>query len=143
LGGAAWFAVPGRQADALTLDSPDAYVRWPRVSVLEVGPVPSAPSRARLHVAAALADWGVPRSLAFDGEMLCAELMANAYRATLALTPPQPIGLRLLANVQRLVIEVWDAHPGDPVRRVVPATAESGRGSRSSRNCRTGGDRGG
>lgn len=126
--GGAWFAVLGRQADTLSPDSGDAYLRWPRVSVLELGPVPAAPSRARLHVRTVLTEWGVPRFLTGDAEMLCAELMANALRASLALTPPQPIGLRLLANEQRLVIEAWDAHPGDPVRRVAAATAESGRG---------------
>jgi anti-sigma regulatory factor (Ser/Thr protein kinase) len=126
--GSAWFAVLGRQADTLSTNPGDAYLRWSRVSMLELGPVPAAPSRARLHVRTVLAEWGVPRFLVGDAEMLCAELMANALRASLALMPPQPIGLRLLANEQRLVIEVWDAHPDDPVRRVAAATAESGRG---------------
>ena len=123
-----WFAVLGRQADTLMLDARDACLRWPRVSVLELGPVPAAPPRARQHVRTVLGEWGVPRWLAADAEMLCAELMANALRATLALTPPQPVGLRLLANDQRLVIEAWDAHPGEPVRRVAGPAAESGRG---------------
>jgi anti-sigma regulatory factor (Ser/Thr protein kinase) len=126
--GSAWFAVLGRQADTLSTSSWDAYLRWSRVSVLELGPVPAAPSRARLHVRTVLAEWGVPHFLVGDAEMLCAELTANALRASLALMPPQPIGLRLLANEQRLVIEVWDAHPDDPVRRDATATAESGRG---------------
>jgi hypothetical protein len=39
-----------------------------------------------------------------------------------------PIALWLLAHHQRLTIEVWDCHPGDPVRRPAPADAEGGRG---------------
>lgn len=126
--GSAWFAVPGRQADTLPANPGDAYLHWSRVSVLEFGPVPAAPSRARLHVRTVLAEWGVPRFLAGEAEVLCAELMANALRASLALVPPQPIGLRLLATKRRLVIEAWDAHPGDAVRRVAAAADESGRG---------------
>ncbi len=51
-----------------------------------------------------------------------------------ALAEPRPIGLRLLANWQRVVVEVWDCHPGVPVRRTTPDPllpenqAECGRG---------------
>jgi anti-sigma regulatory factor (Ser/Thr protein kinase) len=76
-----------------------------------------------------LAGWRVSRALSADAEMICSELMTNALRATLALSPPQPIGMRLLAVPrQRLVIEAWDCHPGRPVRLVADDGAEDGRG---------------
>jgi anti-sigma regulatory factor (Ser/Thr protein kinase) len=121
-----WFAVAGRQS--LPLPGAD-LVRWPLVSVLELGAFASAPACARLHAKTVLADWGLPRGVAADAEMICSELMTNALRATLALDPPQPIGLRLLSVPdRRLVIEAWDSHPGRPVRRSVGEGAEDGRG---------------
>jgi anti-sigma regulatory factor (Ser/Thr protein kinase) len=107
------------------------YLRWPLVSILELGPFPEAPSRARRHTKDVLGTWGAPRALVPDAEMLCSELVTNALRASLSLTPPLPFGLRLLANAQRLVIEAWDCHPADPVRRSAADQedeAESGRG---------------
>lgn len=55
-------------------------------------------------------------------------LATNAVRATWALPEHAPIALRLLATVERLVIEVWDSHPGEPVRQLTTGGAESGRG---------------
>jgi anti-sigma regulatory factor (Ser/Thr protein kinase) len=63
-----------------------------------------------------------------DTEMLVSELTTNALQATWTLDEAMPIALRLLASHQRLTIEVWDCHPGDPVRRPTPPDAESGRG---------------
>jgi hypothetical protein len=54
------------------------------------------------------------------------ELGASPGKA--ALDEPLSVGLRLLANWQRLVIEVWDCHPGEPVRRVAADEQECGRG---------------
>ena len=99
------------------------------MSVLELGPSPSAPVVARRHVTAVLAGWRVNRDLVSDAELIASELTANALRATFALDVPQPIGVRLLGNWQRLVIEVWDCGPGSPVRRQpCDDDAEDGRG---------------
>jgi anti-sigma regulatory factor (Ser/Thr protein kinase) len=104
-------------------------VRWPLMSVLELGASPSVAARSRTHTRDVLADWGLPRGLSADAELVASELVTNALRATLALDPPQPIGLRLLAVPrQRLVVEVWDTHPGRPERRTVPSEAPEGRG---------------
>jgi anti-sigma regulatory factor (Ser/Thr protein kinase) len=104
-------------------------VRWPLMSVLGLGASPSVPARSRRYTRYVLADWGLPRRLSADAETVASELVTNALRATLALDPPQPIGLRLLAVPrQRLVVEAWDAHPGRPERREVPGEAEEGRG---------------
>jgi anti-sigma regulatory factor (Ser/Thr protein kinase) len=103
-------------------------MRWPRVSVLELGAYETAPSCARLHTRNVLAEWRIPRDLILDTEMICSELATNALRATWALPEHAPIALRLLANVERLVIEVRDSHPGQPVRQPPTDTAASGRG---------------
>lgn len=104
-------------------------VLWPLVSVLELGASPSVPARARAHTRDVLADWRMPRRVSADAEMVASELVTNALRATLALTPPQPIGLRLLAVPRRrLVVEAWDSHPGRPERHPVSGSAEEGRG---------------
>lgn len=97
--------------------------------MLELGPSASAPAGARQYVTSVLAGWGLGADLVDDSSLISSELTANALRATLTLETPEPIGLRLLGNEQRLVIEVWDCGPGVPVRRPVPDfDAESGRG---------------
>lgn len=106
----------------------NSYLRWPRVSLLELGPLPTAASCARLHTRNVLAEWELPRALAADVEMCVSGTITNALRATVSLAEPQPIALRLLANRERLVAEAWDCHPGDPVRRTAVADDEGGRG---------------
>jgi anti-sigma regulatory factor (Ser/Thr protein kinase) len=102
--------------------------RWPLVSVLELDATDEAPGGARRHLTAVLAAWALPRGLAGEAEMICSELMTNAVQATSKLTEERPVALRLLANAERLVLEVWDCHPGVPVRRVAEDDAVSGRG---------------
>lgn len=41
-----------------------------------------------------------------DASLITSELVSNGARASSALEVPSPVGLRLLANSQRLVIEV-------------------------------------
>ena len=117
-----WFAV----ADRRTASS--YYLRWPLVSVAELDAVVEAIPSARHHVRDALKSWGVAAELTDDMELICAELVENAVAATRLLPATMPVGLRLLASSQRLVIEVMDCHPGMPVRRDADALAEHGRG---------------
>lgn len=117
-----WFAVGGAQASSPESDSSAsaAYdLGWRYVSVLELGPFATAPSCARLHAKNVLMEWNIPRDLIADAEVVTSELVTNALRAMWALEVPQPIGLRLLANWQQLIIEVRDCHPGGPVRRPI------------------------
>ena len=126
-----WFAVGREQFSGPERGSPDDrahYMCWLHVSVLELGAYETAPSCARLHTRNVLAEWQIPRDLIADAEMICSELATNALRATWALPEHVPIALRLLANAERLVIEVWDAHPGQPARQSPVGSAESGRG---------------
>jgi anti-sigma regulatory factor (Ser/Thr protein kinase) len=80
---------------------------WPRVSKLELGPLPTAIGCARDHAKVVLAEWNLDH-LVDDSILLVSELMTNALRASRALPIPTPIILRLLANDQQLVIEAWD-----------------------------------
>lgn len=76
-----------------------------------------------------LPGWGLGAELVDDASLIGSELAANALQASLALEIPEPVGLRLLGNEQRVVIEVWDCGPGVPTRRAVPDfEAENGRG---------------
>jgi anti-sigma regulatory factor (Ser/Thr protein kinase) len=104
------------------------YLQWPLVSVLELDATGEAPPRARRHLREVLAAWAVPGELAAEAEMICSELMTNALLATWKLAERRPVGLRLLANAERLVVEVWDCHPGIPVQRAAADEAECGRG---------------
>lgn len=97
-------------------------------SKLELGPLPTAVSCARLHARNVLAEWELPRTVIADAEICVSELITNALRATLSLEKPLPIGLRLLADGDRLVIDAWDCHPGDPAPRSAGAYSEGGRG---------------
>jgi anti-sigma regulatory factor (Ser/Thr protein kinase) len=102
--------------------------RWPLVSELELDATGEAPAGARRHLTKVLAAWAVPRELAAEAELICSELVTNAVQATRKLAEERPVALRLLANAERLVVEVWDCHPGAPVRRFAADDAERGRG---------------
>jgi anti-sigma regulatory factor (Ser/Thr protein kinase) len=134
-----WFAVAGLQASRPVADRVASafFLRWPLVSVLELGASPAAVGLARQYVRASLGEWACPFGVREDMELICSELVSNAVQATLSLqalplAEPWPVGLRLFGNRQRIVLEVWDCHPGVPVRfppgRVAPDEAESGRG---------------
>jgi anti-sigma regulatory factor (Ser/Thr protein kinase) len=130
-----WFAVAGLQASRPAADKMASafFLRWPLVSVLELGAAPAAVGFARRYVTASLGEWACPFGVREDMELICSELVSNAIQATLSLQalPPAkawPVGLRLLGNRQRVLLEVWDCHPGVPVRQVVPDEAEGGRG---------------
>jgi anti-sigma regulatory factor (Ser/Thr protein kinase) len=98
------------------------------ISALELAPLPSAIPCFRLHAAAVLREWGLPRDLVEDAQMLVSELMTNAMDASAVLPERPPITLRLLAGDTSLVIEAWDQSPLDLEPRQAGAGAESGRG---------------
>lgn len=98
---------------------------WPRISGLEFGPLPTAVPCARLHTKHVLLEWRL-QPLADDAEMAVSELMTNALKASLE--EHTPIALRLLANHERLIIEVWDRAATDPVACEPDEETVSGRG---------------
>jgi anti-sigma regulatory factor (Ser/Thr protein kinase) len=97
------------------------------VSCLELGPLPSAVPCARLHTKVILQEWDLG-PVAEDAELIVSELMTNALQASLSLTDAQPIVLHLLANDERLIIQVWDALPMAPTPQQHALDAETGRG---------------
>jgi anti-sigma regulatory factor (Ser/Thr protein kinase) len=97
-------------------------------SSLELAPLPTAIPCFRLHTVAALKEWGLPRDLVADAEMLVSELMTNAADASIILPERPPVALRLIATETSLVIEAWDQSPADPVLRDADSDDECGRG---------------
>ena len=100
---------------------------WPLRSYLELGALTSAVPCARLHARQIVWEWGF-RHLAEDAEILVSELLTNAVKASSSPDGAGVVVLRLLANRERLLIEVWDHNPDDPQPRQADAESESGRG---------------
>lgn len=110
-GGTGSVRMPLRRGVRLGAESPTPLPvsprTWPRVSQLELGPLPTAIGCARNHASQVLTEWGLGQ-LVDDSVLLASELMTNALRASRALPTPTPIVLRLLANDAQLIIEAWD-----------------------------------
>jgi anti-sigma regulatory factor (Ser/Thr protein kinase) len=100
---------------------------WPLVSWLPLAALPTAVSCGRLHTQHVLREWRL-KYMADEAQMLVSELLTNAVKASWSPQGAGLIDLRLLANYERLLIEVWDRNPDDPMPRRPDAEAESGRG---------------
>lgn len=94
---------------------------------------PAAVPGVRRRAGQVLTEWGL-EGLADTALLLVSELVTNAVRAYANTGPagnrPRPgaeIAVTLSLN-GRLLIEVWDAHPGPAVPQYPAATADSGRG---------------
>ena len=87
---------------------------------------------ARLHARQVLWEWGLSE-IAKTAELLLSELVTNAVQGAQAIVSDLPVNVRLSANRDRLLIEVWDNNVQPPVPCMLengfPAfDAESGRG---------------
>jgi anti-sigma regulatory factor (Ser/Thr protein kinase) len=100
---------------------------WPQCSFLELAALPTVVPCGRLHTRQVLWEWKLDH-LADDAETLVSELLTNAVRASWSPAGPGLVALRLLANHERLVIEVWDQNPDHPQPRQADHQSESGRG---------------
>lgn len=100
---------------------------WPKVSLLELGALPTAVPCGRLHARHVLREWLLGH-LAADAELLVSELLSNAVTATRSAGETELIALRLLASPHQLLIEVWDRSPAVPRPREADDDAENGRG---------------
>jgi anti-sigma regulatory factor (Ser/Thr protein kinase) len=96
---------------ALHPDQPVAC-SWPPHNYLEFAALPTAVACARLHARNVLWEWGLDW-LAPDAELLVAELMTNAVKATVA-RDDAAVRLRLSSDGAQVLIEVWDADPLPP-----------------------------
>ena len=85
---------------------------WPPHNYLELGALPTAVACARLHARNLLWEWGLDW-LAPDAELLVAELVTSAVKATAA-RDEEAVRLRLSSDGTRVLIEVWDADPRPP-----------------------------
>lgn len=104
-----------------------AYQRWPLVSELQFGPLPTAVPCARLHTKNVLFEWRLT-GLADNAELIVSELMTNAVKASGSFPDVRPVALRLLADRERLIIEVWDHSQDDPHSAYVGSDSAGGRG---------------
>lgn len=100
---------------------------WPMVSFLELAALPTAVPCGRLHAREILWEWRL-HHLSVDAELLVSELLTNAVKASWSSAGAGLIALRLLANREQLLIEVWDDSPADPQHRYGDSASESGRG---------------
>jgi anti-sigma regulatory factor (Ser/Thr protein kinase) len=123
---------PRSAADRVTVRTASREVRFPRRSSLALGALPSAVPCARLHARQVLWEWGLSE-VAEIAELLLSEVVTNAVQAAQATVNDLPVNVRLSANRDRLLIEVWDSNIQPPVPRVLEnglpeINAESGRG---------------
>lgn len=119
-------------ADGVTARMMCAERRFPRRSSLLLGALTSAVPCARLHARQVLWEWGLSLS-AETAELLLSELVTNAVQAARATVNDMPVNVRLFANHDRLLIEVWDGYVQPPAPRVLEygfpeVDAETGRG---------------
>jgi len=111
----------------LPRDVPVQARNWPFRTYLELSALPTAVSCARSHARLVLWEWHLDH-LVDDAQMLVSELLTNAVEASRSPTGAGVVALRLLANRERLVIEVWDQSPTDPQPREADDESERGRG---------------
>ena len=100
---------------------------WPHCSFLELAGLATAVPCGRLHTKHVLREWQLDH-LIDDAETLVSELLTNAVKASWSPQGAGLIALRLLADRERLLIEVWDQSPADPQPREAHDESESGRG---------------
>jgi anti-sigma regulatory factor (Ser/Thr protein kinase) len=100
---------------------------WPLRNYLELGALDSAVPCARLHARQVLFEWGLSL-FSKDAELLVSELVTNAIQASRSAERIPPVGLWLLADRSRLLIQVWDSNPEPPARMEPDGIEESGRG---------------
>ena len=120
--------VTGRMTPHRPEGGSGAGAAFHRTSCLELAPLPTAVPCFRLHAVAVLREWGLPRDLVSDAEIVVSELTTNACDASVVLPDRPPVTLRLLAAGSSLVIEAWDQSPLDLEPREAGAEDECGRG---------------
>ena len=123
---------PRAAADGAAVRMARQEVRFPRRSSLLLGALPSAVPCARLHTRQVLWEWDLSE-VAEIAELLLSELVTNAVQAARANFNDMPVNVRLSANRDRLLIEVWDSNVQPPLPQVLEhgfpeVDAESGRG---------------
>jgi anti-sigma regulatory factor (Ser/Thr protein kinase) len=101
--------------------------KWPLQDFLELGALAGAVPCARLHTRQVLWEWGLG-NLGDSAELLVAELVTNAVKASSAMKHAFPVRLWLASDSAQVLILVWDASLQPPVRMDTSDEAENGRG---------------
>jgi len=117
------------------MDPPGRATRWPLSSSLLLGALLTAAPCARLHTRAVLAEWGLD-DLADQAELIVSEIVTNAIDASTGSDGRPRYGdgglpvviLRLSSDRARVLIEVWDHSPEEPVAEQADPDDENGRG---------------
>src|SRR6185437_852994 len=81
----------------------------------------------RLHTQHVLREWRLEQ-LVDDATLLVSELLANAVKASALPVGTGLVAVRLLADRDQLLIEVWDESPDVPQLRMADDASEGGRG---------------
>src|SRR5216683_1974039 len=89
--------------------------QWPLQDFLELGALAGAVPCARLHTRQVLWEWEL-RNLGESAELLVAELVTNAVKASRAMKHAFPVRLWLASDSAQVLILVWDASLQPPVR---------------------------
>jgi anti-sigma regulatory factor (Ser/Thr protein kinase) len=102
---------------------------WPLQSHIDLAALPTAVACARGHVRAVAAEWGLA-DLADTAELLASEIITNAVVASgrLRIAGPPVVRIGLTSDRESLVIRVWDASDGIPVRQQGGPGYDGGRG---------------
>src|SRR6266566_6243351 len=101
--------------------------QWPLQDFLELGALAGAVPCARLHARQVLWEWKL-RNLGESAELLVAELVTNAVKASRTMTQAFPVRLWLASDSAQVLILVSDASPQPLVRMDTSDEAENGRG---------------
>jgi len=86
-----------------------------RLSALDLAPLPTAVSSARLHARYVVTEWGF-RAIARDCELIVSELVTNGVRHAAQVPGRPPVRVRLSGRGRGVQIEVWDASNDLPER---------------------------
>jgi len=100
---------------------------------VELAASPVTPFWARRHAEAVLGAWQIPSETIQIAVLLTSELVTNSVAATARLAEVDPAAVRLIVQTLRrqpgrIVIEVSDSDPNQPVIADAEPEAESGRG---------------
>jgi anti-sigma regulatory factor (Ser/Thr protein kinase) len=94
---------------------------------LTLGAIPSSPRTARAVARSLLIEWGLA-DLTDVVELVVSELVTNAVQASARYEVPSPVQFRMSTHQSKVLIEVWDSDPTQPIVRQPLDFEESGRG---------------
>jgi hypothetical protein len=102
---------------------------WPLCSHIAYGPLLDSVPTARARTMAVLREWGaVPTETVSDVLIVVSELVSNGVQASLILPLPRPVQVWVCCDGIRVLVQVGDESPAQPVCVPPGEEALSGRG---------------